>query len=318
MAENDRKVSRRGVIAGIAGAASVASVAGVSTLGFASAASAAPGDVVEGRSNGGSGAGLSSLSADLAPAATTPSDAITYINMAGPGFSVLDGTAIAWAGGVYNPSTLRAFPQIPFGSTLVEVEGYRNPAGTTNIALVLREWRWPNTNANLVSMTLNADVVTQAITGTPVVRSDAMYMFEANGTAATAQLNGVRLGYIPAAAGFVPVSQTRKLDSRAGAKLAKGTTTSIDLSPQVPSGARAVLVSLTATETVGALGYFTAFPGSATTPPDTSNLNWFATGQVVANTAVVSLGTGTTIKLFVGGAADAATHALVDIIGYFK
>ena len=315
MADNERSMSRRGVLAGLAGAATVASIGGVTVAG-AAPAGAAPGDPVDGRPTDGGALGLTS---DVLAASSGLDAALTYLMIPGPAFSVNDGSAINWSAGVYSTATLRAYPQLPIGSTIVEIEAYRGNGSTAAIALVLREWiPDPLDNNDIFTINLNATSVITTVAPLPVTKNGAFYMFEATGTSVNAQLVGVRVGYIPPAGAFVPVTQTRKLDTRAGAKLAKGTTTTVNLASQVPAGAKAALISLTATETVGALGYFTAFPGSSATPPDTSNLNWFANGQVVANTAVVSLGGGSTIKLFVGGATDAATHALVDVIGYFK
>ena len=134
--------------------------------------------------------------------------------------------------------------------------------------------------------------------------------FDMSGT-----LYGARLGSL-ASTGLVTVPQTRKLDTRSGSKPLVGSITPVDLAPDVPVGASAALVNVTATQTVQA-GFVTAFPGDLVTPPNTSTLNWTSPNVDIANTAVVELHGGTAIKLSVGGPAGAAAHLLCDVLGYF-
>jgi hypothetical protein len=126
---------------------------------------------------------------------------------------------------------------------------------------------------------------------------------------------GARVGSI-APTGLITVPQNRKLDTRSGAKPVAGSVTAVDLAPDVPKGARAALVTITATGTVNG-GFVTAFPGDAVSAPDTSSLNWTASNLDVATTSVVNLGAGTSIKLAIGGSPGTATHLLCDVLGYF-
>jgi hypothetical protein len=126
---------------------------------------------------------------------------------------------------------------------------------------------------------------------------------------------GARVGSI-APTGLITVPQNRKLDTRAGAKPVVGSITTVDLAPDVPNGARAALVTVTATATANS-GFVTAFPGDQPTPPNTSTLNWTSSNIDIATTSVVNLGAGTSIKLAIGGPVGAATHLLCDVIGYF-
>lgn len=77
-----------------------------------------------------------------------------------------------------------------------------------------------------------------------------------------------------------------------------------------PTGADALWANVTVTGT-DANGYLTVFPaGSA--PPQTSDLNW-ASGNPVANAAVVTLGSGSVTLVAPNGPAD----AIVDSFGWF-
>jgi hypothetical protein len=131
----------------------------------------------------------------------------------------------------------------------------------------------------------------------------------------TGLFRGARVGSI-APTGLITVAQNRKLDSRAGARPVVGSITTVDLAPDVPSGARAALVTVTATGTVNG-GFVTAFPGDQPIAPNTSTLNWTVSNTDIATTTVVDLGAGTSLKLAVGGASGTATHLLCDVLGYF-
>lgn len=81
---------------------------------------------------------------------------------------------------------------------------------------------------------------------------------------------------------------------------------------RVPANAAAVLINLTATNQSGR-GYLSV-RSKGFVYKNTSNLNWTAAGQTVANFAMVKCGTGATIAVRLGGAASA--HVIVDVIGY--
>jgi hypothetical protein len=79
----------------------------------------------------------------------------------------------------------------------------------------------------------------------------------------------------------------------------------------VPPGATAAIVTLTATETAGP-GFLTIY-SNAVSQPATSNLN-FSDAQVsIAVSTQVALDAGGDIKVTAG---PAATHFIVDVIGY--
>jgi hypothetical protein len=124
----------------------------------------------------------------------------------------------------------------------------------------------------------------------------------------------------PAAGLYNPVVPNRVLDTRIGAGApaapvcaGQKITVLIAGTPGVPSsGVAAVVLNVTATNTVVAPSYLTVFPtGSAR--PLASNLN-FVPGQTVANRVIVKLGTGGSVDFY-----DAAGHTdiVADVGGWF-
>ena len=80
----------------------------------------------------------------------------------------------------------------------------------------------------------------------------------------------------------------------------------------VPNNVESVVLNITAVSPTGT-GWVTAYPDN-TTRPDTSNLN-LNPGSDRSNLAVVKVGSNGKIRLFV---AEAGTHLIVDVFGYFK
>ncbi|MHB1854596.1 MAG: G1 family glutamic endopeptidase [Acidimicrobiales bacterium] len=124
------------------------------------------------------------------------------------------------------------------------------------------------------------------------------------------------------AGSYVPLAPARITDTRSGSgypnsgdRLGPGATLNVQVSGAggVPgSGAAAVLINLTATNTSSA-GYLTAYP-QGTARPLASNLNWTA-GKTVANRVVVPLGpTGMISVANASGSAD----VVIDVNGYFS
>jgi len=118
----------------------------------------------------------------------------------------------------------------------------------------------------------------------------------------------------------------RAYDSRqvpADGKLVVGTPRVVDLStgitgggigtPAVPAGARAALITLTVTQTVGG-GYVTAYSNALTTVPATSTVNWTAPNSDVATTTTVAVDGSGKLALVAG---QNQTHVVVDVIGYY-
>jgi hypothetical protein len=124
----------------------------------------------------------------------------------------------------------------------------------------------------------------------------------------------------PAAGLYNPVVPYRVLDTRIGlgapkAQVCAGQTISVQITgtPIIPSsGVAAVVLNVTATNTVVAPSALTVYPtGSA--PPLASNLN-FVPGQTVPNRVVVKVGTGGSVDFY-----DAAGHTdiVADVAGWF-
>lgn len=130
-------------------------------------------------------------------------------------------------------------------------------------------------------------------------------------------------GYFPVDASFVGMVPARLLDSRPGAATVDGESAGGGAHPAesvttVPVAGRAgvlgnaatAVLNVTVTDGAGG-GYASVYPCGAA-PPNASNLN-FAAGQTIANAAVVRLGDGGAVCVFV----SAATQVIVDVAGYF-
>ncbi len=119
---------------------------------------------------------------------------------------------------------------------------------------------------------------------------------------------------------FIAVDPTRLLDTRV-ANGVPGTTPvptggQIDVqvtgrAPVPASGVSAVVLNLTATESVGG-GFVTVWPSGLPQPP-TSNLNLVRANQTIPNQVVVPVGSNGKISLY----TMVSTHLLLDVAGYF-
>jgi hypothetical protein len=113
--------------------------------------------------------------------------------------------------------------------------------------------------------------------------------------------------------GFVPVTPTRLLDTRATDALDAGEVRDVSIAGRagVPADAVAVAVNVTVTgPTAG--GFVSVFP-RGTPFPGTSNVN-FGPGQTVPNLALVGLGANGDISL---RNSAGASHVIVDLAGWF-
>ncbi len=117
---------------------------------------------------------------------------------------------------------------------------------------------------------------------------------------------------------FVPVAPTRLLDTRDGTGgtvgpiAAGGTFTLRVTGGVVPAAATAVALNLTITQSQGP-GFLTAWP-AGNTQPQTSSVNVVRANDTVANFAIVPVGAGGAISLFMfsGG------HVIADVSGYWE
>lgn len=122
-------------------------------------------------------------------------------------------------------------------------------------------------------------------------------------------------------ASFYSLGPQRVVDSRTGqgttaGKITKGQTRTISLTNTFVSGFQlTAILNLTVTGTEGN-GFLTAWE-SGLTRPGSSNINWWGKNQTYGNMAIVGLrSSDVTFQLYCNG-TGAATHFLVDILGYF-
>ena len=132
----------------------------------------------------------------------------------------------------------------------------------------------------------------------------------------------------PATSGAIALlpAPVRVYDSRAGTEpAAVGPKTPLALDVDrpvdctlngsgVPADATGVLINLTAVNQ--SEGGYLSVRAAGATYLGTSNLNWTAAGQTIANSATVACGAGATIAVRLGGAAS--SNVIVDVVGYLR
>lgn len=148
--------------------------------------------------------------------------------------------------------------------------------------------------------------------GTAQLILDVVGYYVAAPPAAAARVATAEAGDAPAV--FVPLDpSTRAFDSRtSGGPLPYGQSRNVDLAAAVPTGAGAVAYTLTAFDTVGSGHLSVGLPGQP--KPPTSTINWFASGQRLANSTVATLDDARQLTVFGGGTS---TNFTVDVLGYF-
>jgi hypothetical protein len=114
----------------------------------------------------------------------------------------------------------------------------------------------------------------------------------------------------------------RAVDTRlgGGAKLQPGATRTFSLQTSttgeqaVPEGSRAAMITVTVDATEGAGGFLTIWAADQTRP-FISSVNWFAPGQIIANTTTTRVVRPTGgINVFAG---VNRTHMIIDVIAYY-
>lgn len=132
----------------------------------------------------------------------------------------------------------------------------------------------------------------------------------------------------PATSGAIALlpSPVRVYDSRAGtepAAVGPKTPLALDVDRSVnctlngsgvPADATGVLINLTAVNQ--SEGGYLSVRAAGAAYLGTSNLNWTAAGQTVANSATVACGAGASIVVRLGGAAS--SNVIVDVVGYLR
>ena len=128
---------------------------------------------------------------------------------------------------------------------------------------------------------------------------------------------GARLAYENGQSFTAVRPSARKLDTRepgpASGRLSGNDSRTVSLRPELPAGAKAALVNLTVTDTLG-VGYLSVRPAGSP-PTATSNINWFGLGQSLANNATVAVSADNQITITAGGFG--AAHVVVDLLGFY-
>jgi hypothetical protein len=111
----------------------------------------------------------------------------------------------------------------------------------------------------------------------------------------------------------------RLYDSRnTGGIFMNGETRTLDIAgvlPGIPAYATSVIGNVTLANTLGA-GFALVYPKGASRPP-TSTINWYTTGQILANGFSIALGGSPGgIAVHTAGTQAQTTHIIVDITGY--
>ncbi|MGE0877170.1 MAG: hypothetical protein AB7L13_02455 [Acidimicrobiia bacterium] len=324
----DAALSRRSLLAGLGGLGGIG-------IGISGAATAWPAT-----------AGATDTGGFGPETATTIGAAVAMVSSAGsalkPGYSYkmlhatdffprafASGRSYTQAGGftgavmpsLAGPQDFAASIDLPHGSVLKEVEFYYSVDAASSVSTgVVRFGPEANTADDLVFEASSpgaagrffATKLVDSTIDTHRYRHVALFRF--SGTAGTQRLEGARIGYVAAPSGFQPVSpQQRVFDTRNGlGKLTAGTERIVSLAPYVPATAKGALVNLTVTATEGS-GFLAAFPAD-TAWPTTSSVNWFDSGQTLANAAITAVDGSSQIKLYCGAGAAAA---IVDVLGWF-
>jgi hypothetical protein len=113
---------------------------------------------------------------------------------------------------------------------------------------------------------------------------------------------------------FVPFGPARVYDTRqAGGRIFADQQR--NLVGAAASGEYAHMYNVTLTETQGAGGFLSVFPGDLAWP-GTSSVNWFGPGQTLANSAYTWLAIADqSIRIRAGGPAGSSTHVVLDLVG---
>jgi hypothetical protein len=129
----------------------------------------------------------------------------------------------------------------------------------------------------------------------------------------SAAIGGVRFGFTGGAQSPVLLpSPSRAYDSRThDGPLSSGASRVVSLAGQLPAGAVGAIVNLTITHTVTS-GFLKLY-AAGTAVPATSAINWYASGQTIANQATVGVSSARAIGVTAGGHS---TDFIVDVVGY--
>jgi hypothetical protein len=301
------EISRRTILAGLGAAAGVGALA----TGFEATANAAP---------RGSGTVVRGITTSALPAVTP-----------GLGYVLLDGLAFLPDNPMVHPRTsntgsgytttaafrLDAALVVPLGSQLKEISvAYSAPAPASSPALLIFRQPLGDVLQSVATVNLPESAAQSVVTAqlNEAVDGSSTYnlQFFVGFTNPTAFIYAVRVGYLPPAQAFVPISPSKRvLDTRlTGGKLNPNEERIIPLDG-VPSFARGAVINLTVTETEGA-GYVAVFP-AGTTWPGNSSVNWSGPDENVANAVLTA--TDANGRITIRGGVN-RTQVVIDAVGY--
>jgi hypothetical protein len=173
--------------------------------------------------------------------------------------------------------------------------------------------------SNLNASTAGETIANLAIV--PLGAAGTVKLFTERGTELVVDVVGyLGAGQVVSPPGlFVPLSPDRILDTRIGFGAPQGLAgpgwsinATVAGTGGVPAtGVLAVAGTVTATESQ-ASGYVTVYPTSDSLPT-ASTLNTVRSGQTVANSIILGLGTQGQLTLY----SETGTHLLADVTGYF-
>jgi hypothetical protein len=129
----------------------------------------------------------------------------------------------------------------------------------------------------------------------------------------TARVYDSRRDMSPAMSGVITTGTSRVVPCKDRRDPATGAVLAANV---VPAGATAVAYNLTVTGTVGARGFLSVEPGNMTESGG-STINWSAAGLDLANASLCRLDGARQLAVFCGG-PGAATHFIIDIVGYYR
>jgi hypothetical protein len=256
-------------------------------------------------------------------------------------FGLAAGSTLVWqntASGfsVYASSGyVRAALPVPAGATLWQIDfyGYASGSTTQNFefyafdatsgTLPVFQTSTSSTGPGLIHSTISF------ASGTTLTVGREWFVNAPNATSASSAFVGAVYQYTLPTLSLVPISPTRVYDSRCtGGPLAKGATRTVSVTTAVnsstcaagatnvvPAGAKAIAYNLTITQTVNA-GNLSIYPAGGSS--SASAINWFASGQSLANAATVLISSGRQVTVAAGGTAGSQTHFLIDITGYYQ
>ncbi len=222
-------------------------------------------------------------------------------------------------------------PVVPTeGDLIEELQVVLDPGGQSG-AISLSRYR-PGSVEDLVSGTYPATngvtTVALPLPDRPHIAEPSVWSYSVNVALSTgAVLHSALLESFSATATLVLIDPVRVWDSRdadpyklqpgvsSPGKLASGNAIGFSLQGVVPTYNYGALVNVTIAETESS-GYLTVYgPGEHGEAPPTSNINWYAANQIVANLVATKLGGEATLAIRAGGSGR--THVIVDVLGYF-